>query len=445
MKSYSLDRTRRMIGYGLVVAAALEVAWALMPGLPVWWGPRASAEERAAGLALFEHEWQPSDPLAGGDGLGPVFNDRSCVACHFQGGVGGGGGNRHNVSAFEVLPTQGRPELKAGLVHASAVDNRFRESRTLLRTMFPIVPGSVRLEGGCQVITQDFDPIRSESINATALFGAGWIDRISGKTIKHLALRKAAARVGKELGADFEGTLPGRPRVLPDGRVGKFGWKAQFGTLEEFVAAACANEIGLGNPLMEQARPLGKTDYPFVAADLRHEQFRSLVKFVETLPRPEELEPADLKERSEAARGKVLFERIGCAVCHVADIGGVSGVYSDFLLHRLDDHSKGNGYRTVQTPEVPLPEEHPLPEEWKTPPLWGVADSAPYFHDGGSPTLEAAILRHLGNAASVTQVFKSLALPDRDAIIGFLKTLKAPVEAKPAETGGTAGKLALAR
>ena len=52
-----------------------------------------------------------------------------------------------------------------------------------------------------------------------------------------------------------------------------------------------------------------------------------------------------------------------------------------------------------KSPSVPLPDGHPLPEEWKTPPLWGVADSAPYFHDGGSPTLDAAIRRHEGDAA----------------------------------------------
>ncbi len=61
------------------------VLWMLTPGLPVLRAPRASAEARAAGLELFAHEWLPHDPLARGDGLGPVFNARSCVECHFQG------------------------------------------------------------------------------------------------------------------------------------------------------------------------------------------------------------------------------------------------------------------------------------------------------------------------------------------------------------------------
>jgi CxxC motif-containing protein (DUF1111 family) len=428
-----MARTRRRVGQGLCALIVLGVAWTLMPGLPVWWGPHASAEERAGGLALFEHEWVPDDPMAWGDGLGPVFNGSSCVACHFQGGVGGGGGNRQNVNAFEILPTKDHPELRSGLVHAFAVDERDRENPAMLHTMFPVVPHAVRLEGVCRTpIIEDFDPVRSESVNATALFGAGWIDRVSGKTIKHLGLKASAARVGRELTGEFQGVFPGRPRVLPDGRVGKFGWKAQFATLEEFVAAACANEIGLGNPLMNQARPLGSKhsneDDP--EPDLRKKEFRFLVKFVETLPRPIEAELPDPEARSEAARGKVLFEAIGCAVCHLPEISGVEGIYSDFLLHRIEDPSHAKeGYRTVSTPEVPLPDAHPLPDEWKTPPLWGVADSAPYFHDGGSPTLEAAILRHQGNAASVTKAYNALSERDRDAIIGFLKTLKAPTEA----------------
>ena len=102
-----------------------------------------------------------------------------------------------------------------------------------------------------------------------------------------------------------------------------------------------------------------------------------------------------------------MFGQIGCAVCHTPDLGGVAGVYSDFLLHRVANPSgQGSGYAEV--PSVPLPDDHPLPDEWKTPPLWGVADSAPYFHDGGSPTLEAAIRRHKGDAASVTKAFESL-------------------------------------
>jgi CxxC motif-containing protein (DUF1111 family) len=196
--------------------------------------------------------------------------------------------------------------------------------------------------------------------------------------------------------------------------------------------------------VMEQAKPIGH-NYPTVPADLDRKQFRHLVAFVDTLPRPIEINPEDSREASTVVEGKALFGGIGCASCHTPEMGGLAGVYSDFLLHRLDDRSKGgDGYSTLSTPQVPLPHEFPLPEEWKTPPLWGVADSAPYFHDGGSSTLEAAISRHHGDAQTVLESYNGLQLSEKAAIIAFLKTLKAPSEAKPVDPT-TAGSLASAR
>jgi CxxC motif-containing protein (DUF1111 family) len=114
-------------------------------------------------------------------------------------------------------------------------------------------------------------------------------------------------------------------------------------------------------------------------------------------------------------------------------MAGIDGIYSDFLLHRLEDRSRGtSSYDVVQVPDAPLPAEHPLPDEWKTPPLWGVADSAPYFHDGASHTLEAAILRHRGSAEPVYRAFTALAADEQHAILAFLKTLRAPADAQPA-------------
>ena len=52
-------------------------------------------------------------------------------------------------------------------------------------------------------------------------------------------------------------------------------------------------------------------------------------------------------------------------------------------------------------PPLPLPDDSddgPAPSEWRTPPLWGVADSAPYMHDGRAPTLADAVKLHGGQA-----------------------------------------------
>src|SRR5205807_1106855 len=65
----------------------------------------AAKEASADGRELFSREWLPNDTRAhGGDGLGPVFNDSSCVACHNQGGIGGGGAASKNVDIVSAFP-----------------------------------------------------------------------------------------------------------------------------------------------------------------------------------------------------------------------------------------------------------------------------------------------------------------------------------------------------
>jgi CxxC motif-containing protein (DUF1111 family) len=219
------------------------------------------------------------------------------------------------------------------------------------------------------------------------------------------------------------------------GGVGKFGWKAQFATLEEFVAAACANELGLGTPTTEQAKPL--TDPSRTAPqDLDRKQFKALVSFVKTLPKPVEAPPEQSAQHDAATRGKELFASAGCAVCHVPNMGSVKGVYSDFLLYVIDDplpagRPSYNGPAPAELNLPSRPDDLPKPEEWKTPALWGVADSAPYLHDGSAPTLRDAILRHQGDAKTVTERYKALSPTDQAAVLAFLGTLKAPPDATP--------------
>ena len=68
----------------------------------------------------------------------------------------------------------------------------------------------------------------------------------------------------------------------------------------------------------------------------------------------------------------------------------------------------------------------PLPREWRTPPLWGVADSAPYMHDGRAATLEEAINLHGGQGRPSAARFVKLAVSEQAQLISFLKTLRAP-------------------
>jgi CxxC motif-containing protein (DUF1111 family) len=435
MRRLSLSGQRRLFRIGLLGVVALLTYWYVFSdGLPIIWGPSARASDIAAGRELFEHEWAPNDPLAHGDGLGPVFNARSCATCHFQGGLGGGGGLEHNAVSFEVSPRPGDPTFRTGTIHNFSVEKTHRETEGALRKMYPIVKGRTITTGSpnCPTTTviPDFDPVHTETVQTTALFGVGWIDLISDRAILRNARNRGVREAVNELGGEFAAVPVGRVRRV-EGGVGKFGWKAQFARLDEFVAAACANELGLGTPLTEQAKPLSAPHYS-AAPDLDKKQFRALMAFVKTLPKPVEVAGDDA-----AARGKELFTSIGCAVCHVPDMGGVKSVYSDFLLYTIDDPpppGSSGDYSSGPPPQLNLPsrpDDEPKPSEWKTPPLWGVADSAPYLHDGSAPTLRDAILRHQGDAKSVTKQFRSLSPGDQAAVVSFLGTLKAPPDALP--------------
>jgi CxxC motif-containing protein (DUF1111 family) len=136
--------------------------------------------------------------------------------------------------------------------------------------------------------------------------------------------------------------------------------------------------------------------------------------------------PPNAAAATEVRHGEALFLSVGCADCHTPNLGGVEGLYSDLLLHVVESGSTKDGLYTTTEPVVPLPEDHPRPAEWKTPPLWGVADTAPYFHDGASPTLKGAILRHAVQASRITKKYRELKPLEREAVIAFLRSLRAP-------------------
>jgi CxxC motif-containing protein (DUF1111 family) len=397
-----------------------------------WRTPRPTvvdSDMARAGQSLFHHNWEPKDPLAnGGDGLGPVFNATSCVACHNQPRTGGAGDLRHNVITFIVDPTPGNEKGREGVVHADAVLGQYKET---LRDVHPDLPAVNHLPPD-RLTSQRCDGnrippgVHISQRNTPALFGAKLIDEIPGRDIVANE-RKERLKWGLAP-SDNEVAPVGRAHRLADGRIGRFGWKAQTASLSDFVQNACANELGLSNPGHPQPTPLGKPNYQQVSMDLTLDQCNQLTAFVASLSRPQQIEPADTRTRTMAHSGKAVFTNIGCANCHTPDLGSTEGIYSDLLLHRMGQPLEGGGSYGQPPPEDPnsKPHDGPLADEWRTPPLWGVADSAPYLHDGRANTLEQAIQLHGGQAARTAQRFTGLPTSEKAELIAFLKTLRAP-------------------
>jgi CxxC motif-containing protein (DUF1111 family) len=119
---------------------------------------------------------------------------------------------------------------------------------------------------------------------------------------------------------------------------------------------------------------------------------------------------------------------MGCADCHTPNVGPIEGLYSDLLLHRMGAELQGGGSYNDPPIEVPdfEPGDGPQPSEWRTPPLWGVASSAPYLHDGRADTLQEAILQHGGQGATAARRFRDAPSNEKMQLVAFLKTLQAP-------------------
>jgi CxxC motif-containing protein (DUF1111 family) len=407
---------------------------ALLPaGTRLLWWQRSTSHAAvdvalaSAGKELFVHEWQLNDPLCpDGDGLGPVFNARSCVACHNQGGTGGGGDLRFNVTTFTLR--QDGQASREGVIHSNHTAGRRESLRdvhsSLPDTSSPTLSQVVALPGqGNHCLTFPAG-VHISQRNTPALFGAKLIDEIPERVI--LASAKAQKARWGMAPPDGEELPVGRAPRLASGRIGRFGWKGQMASLSDFVQAACANELGLGNPGQPQPTPIYQTAARSTKIDLTRKQCDELTAFCASLPQPVERSVKGVSD-ADAAAGKKLFRSVGCADCHAPKLGDVDGIYSDLLLHRMGADLVGGG--SYGEPPIPLPgesEEGPAPNEWRTPPLWGVADSAPYMHDGRAPTLADAIKLHGGQGARARDGFLKLGPADQSRLLAFLLTLRAP-------------------
>ena len=442
----------------------------------------ANDKQIAKGRDLFTHQWIENDPLSGmGDGLGPVYNERSCATCHFQGGLGGSGSNRQNVDILTVeIPTtqddarrqrfiKGLTALHAGFqspvgpiptitLHAHGTNPAYYgRRRELLRrsTAQAEEPSLFRVIEELLGPPADNDvPIRFEHTqrHTPPLFGAGVLDRVSAavllRTQKRLQQKfpqvsGRMARVGQRATPGNAGRRERAQRLTANnGRPGRFGWRGQISTLDEFVRGACANELGLA--VSTQPQPVDPTGTGAeVTLDLTDTQCRRLTAFVASLPAPKPRWPDDESHRRLAEHGQVVFERIGCNACHVEHLGPAEYVYSDLLLHDMGSGlsdpfpapsdttiSRTPGYYGGLRTVFSTTPESQTRREWRTPPLWGSADSAPYLHDGRAATFADAILAHGGEAEFCVTNYISAPARDRLALIAFLETLRAP---QPAE------------
>jgi len=344
------------------------------------------------------------------DGLGPVFNEKSCARCHFVGATGGSG------TQFEV---------RAGLLQ-SGVFNSLTAQGGQLFDLFSVanLTGNERHDIPDCTLAKNGEPVPANANvvakrRTTALFGLGLVDATPAQTFVLLAAAQPPSIRGK-VNMVFE-IATGQTTV------GKFGWKAQVPTLFQFSGDAYLNEMGITNPEFgTEQPPLGDSNL-VAACDLVPEpeddgdDVQAFADFMQMLA-PAPTVAAD----SHAQAGDLLFTQVGCDGCHRRNLtSGTSPIaalsnqtyhpFSDFLLHdmgSLGDNIGDNGTAT--------------PTEMRTAPLWGlrlVDQHHQLLHDGRATSLSDAILRHDGQAANSRNAFAALSSSAQSDLLAFINTL----------------------
>lgn len=351
----------------------------LPPGAPIPEAGEPGAPSRALdaqeeatwleGRQLFDHDMEVAQ------GLGPFFNGDSCRACHFDPVIGGSGPLDVNV-----------------VHHGTRNGDEFivpDSGRTILPKLAnPMMP---RAEPAPQ------DNIFESRQTPTAL-GLGLIDAITEETI-----------LANEDPEDADGDgIRGVARRLPDGRIGRLGWKAGVPSTREFVRDALSNELGATVPMEAEftfgflSDDDGVADPEFSLADIDAMTF-----FLNHLAAP--------APKADVPEGRAIFESIGCGACHRPTLDSPDGpvpLYSDLLLHDVAPE----GYTGVGDGNVDQ-------RLYRTPPLWGISDTAPYMHTGLAPTIEEAIRSHHAEGQASREAFEALPEADKAALMEFLENL----------------------
>lgn len=434
----------------------------------------------AIGNSFFRRNWvQAPASTRARDGLGPHFLARSCGGCHIQDGRGS---PPLQVAQGVKVEQVEQVEQAAKVAQVAQRDDEPEQPVALFLRLS--VPGSdahggpkpepvygdqfanaavrgVTPEGRLTIrhepITGQFDDGTSYVLNkpvyevsdlaygpmaadvmmspriAPQVIGVGLLEAIPEAEIRRNARDQAA------LGGPIKG-VPNVVHDVPSGKtlIGRFGWKANTGSVAHQTAAAFQGDIGITSswfpdeacmPAQADCRqaPRGASGK---APEINDELLGQVIFYQATLAPPARRQP----RAPDVLRGQKLFADLQCAVCHRP--GYVTGEppfpdfsspalagqkiwpYTDLLLHDMgDDLADGR------------PDYLANGRQWRTPPLWGIGlirdvnGHTRLLHDGRADGVLEAILWHGGEADDSRRRVLGLSRADRDALVRFVESL----------------------
>lgn len=397
----------------------------------------------AVGNSLFSENWvaAPASP-ASRDGLGPMFNARSCSACHLFDGRGAppdettdspallvrlsimqdGNAVPHPIYGDQIQPRSLPgldPEAKVHLTWTPLPMSYADGTTITLRK--PVITLTEWRDGA------PAQPLLISPRIANAVHGLGLLEAVPAAALQALADPD-----------DTDGNgISGRPNWVWDKTanqkvIGRFGWKANEPSLRQQTADAFRGDLGITSPVNPQENNTDAQRERLSGApsggnpELPENLLKHVTTYLQTLAPPARRDTTEASIR----QGEVLFARLGCVLCHVSTLktGESPEVpelahqtlhpYTDLLLHDM-----GEGLADGR------PDGEATGTEWRTAPLWGmglqfaVNGHTTLLHDGRARNAEEAILWHDGEAAKSRQAFQQLDAADRVCLLDFLNSL----------------------
>ena len=336
------------------------------------------------------------------DGLGPVFNNRSCASCH----SGDGRGSVENIltrisRSGDLIPGEGGPQIQDRAI-PGAEPERLPPGVEVSRRLPPPAFGM----GLIEAVTESLILTRSDPNDSNG-------DGISGRP--NWVTPPAYLPAGEPGG----GAAP---------RIGRFGRKAQVSSVLQQVVEAYHQDMGITSSY----RPLENLNP------------QSTLPNVDQVPEPEVsdgevddvaeyvrmLAPPAPGEWTESRRhGEAMFTAARCTDCHVPvlrtgwhELEPVANhdiaIYSDLLLHDMGDALADN-----------RPDGSADGREWRTAPLWGMRVVREFLsgrllllHDGRATSVDEAIRLHGGEAAAARDAYLAMPASDRAALVEFVES-----------------------
>lgn len=349
-----------------------------------------------------------------------------CASCHWRGGPAGAGDAADNA----MLLSDGRS--------ASLATPRNP----------PSLVGSGLREIVAREMTAELQALRDDAIEFSA--DAGYAVRID-------LLAKGIAFGFLTVHPDGEVDVTEVEGVDADLVVRPFGWKGTFASVRDVAEDALNIHHGMqttqlvaqGDELRVGRAGGDDPDGDGFSDEITEGQVSALTLYLAMQEVPQELLPETSMMLLYWAEGRQDFDALGCAKCHTptltvdrprfrleSRVGGPTyvvdmpteaaqprlvadddGQYSVRMYSDLKRHAMGDALADNR------PVDGLAPDVFITPPLWGIARSRPYLHDGSAPTLEDAILAHGGEAAESRDAFAALDELDRAPLRVFLTSL----------------------